>query len=408
MTATIGIEGFGRIGKLVLKAAIGKGATVVVVIDPFIHLDYMDYMFKYDSDHGKFVGEVSEDRRFLYVTGNNITVFNERDPTNIDWAGAGAEYVVGSAEVFTTTDMALSLTKGRADKVTITDHSAEAPMAVMGVNYKKYAQSLQVVSRTSCPANCLAQLAQVISDLKTTANAATTTQKLVDGRSGKNWREGRGAAWNIFPSSSGSITAEANWTWKFPNGNSVFPFESVFDIMVKTPVGPAVNTPVIVKDMDHDNDQVGLSRAATGCVVTCLFKKFQISASFESLIETVPGIKESLLKLDRKVMDFEEQKQNLEEDTPFREKFEVVQQLLTNRKNGVGSKNNAEEIMDCAAQAFLVTKIMDKTMDKIQTSLYVIIFAGYVSDHAVCARNAMESQQYLQRPKVTKRSAFKK
>ena len=191
-------------------------------------------------------------------------------------------------------------------------------------------------------------------------------------------------------------------SWKFPNGYSVSPFESVLDMMVKTLVGPAVNTPVIV------NDQVGLSRAATGCVVTCLFKKFQISASFESLIETVPGIKESLLKLDRKVMDFEEQKQNLEEDTPFREKFEVVQQLLTNRKNGVGSKNNAEEIMDCAAQAFLVTKIMDKTMDKIQTSLYVIIFAGYVSDHAVCARYAMESQQYLQRPKVTKRSAFKK
>ena len=154
-------------GELVIKAAIEKGATVVVVINPFIPLSYMGYMFKCDSDHGKFVGEVSEDGRFLSVTGNNTTVFNERDPTNMNWAGTGAKYVVESTEVFTTTDKALSLTKGRAKKVTITDHSADAPMAVMGVNYKKYAQSLQVVSHTSCPAK---------NDLKTTAHAATTTQ----------------------------------------------------------------------------------------------------------------------------------------------------------------------------------------------------------------------------------------
>ena len=94
MTKTIGIKGLGRMGKLVLKAAIGKGATVVVVIDPFIPLYYMDYMFKYDSDHGKFVGEVSEDRRLLYETENNITVFNENDPPDMDWSGAGAKYVV--------------------------------------------------------------------------------------------------------------------------------------------------------------------------------------------------------------------------------------------------------------------------------------------------------------------------
>ena len=153
--------------------------------------------------------------------------------------------------------------------------------------------------------------------------------------------------------------------------------------MVKTPIGPVV----IVNDMDSDHDQVGLSRAATVCAVTCLFKEFQLSASFESLIETVPGIKKSLLKLDKKAVDFEEQKQNLEEDTPYRERFEVVQKLLTNQKEGVSSKNNAEEIMDCVAQ----------------TSLYVIISAGYVSDHAIGTRNAMESQQYLKRPQVSKK-----
>ena len=375
-------------GELVIKAAIEKGATVVVVISQFITLSYMGFVFKCDSDHGKFVGEVSEDGRFLSVTGNNTTVFNERDPTNMDWAGAEAKYVVESTEVFTTTDKALSLTKGSAKKVTITDHSADAPMAVMGVNYKKYAQSPQVVSHTSCTA---------ITGLKTTTHAATKTQNLVDSQSRQSWREGRGAARNIFPSSSesttavgrlfpssfGSITEEANWTWTFPNGTSVFPFESVLDIMVKTPIGPVV----IVNDMDSDHDQVGLSRAATVCAVTCLFKEFQLSASFESLIETVPGIKKSLLKLDKKAVDFEEQKQNLEEDTPYRERFEVVQKLLTNQKEGVSSKNNAEEIMDCVAQ----------------TSLYVIISAGYVSDHAIGTRNAMESQQYLKRPQVSKK-----
>ena len=236
--------------------------------------------------------------------------------------------------------------------------------------------------------------------------------------------------------------------------------------MVKTPVGPAVNTPVIVKDMDHDHDQVGLSRAATGCVVNCLFKKFQISASFESLIETAPGIKESLLKLDKKVMDSEEQEQDLEfqisaafeslietvsginasllktdkyvmdpeNDTPFRGKFEVVKEPLTKLKDGAGAKNNADEfivrngtpktgdtgikqlrkntaesklsyeIMDDAAQAFLKTKIMDN----IQTYFSVIVFAGYISEHAAAARKAIESQKYLhcQRPKVSSKKCL--
>jgi len=215
MPATkIGINGFGRIGRLVLRAAIEKGAAVVAINDPFIPLDYMVYMFKYDSTHGQFKGEVKEDGKFLYVNGNKITVFNERDPVNINWAGAGAEYVVESTGVFTTTDKALAHTKGGAKKVIISAPSADAPMFVMGVNHEKYDKSLQVVSNASCTTNCLAPLAKVINDnfgiiegLMTTVHAVTATQKTVDGPSGKDWRGGRGAGQNIIPSSTGAAKA---------------------------------------------------------------------------------------------------------------------------------------------------------------------------------------------------------
>merc|ERR1711973_830591 len=210
----IGINGFGRIGRLVLRAAILKGATVVAINDPFISLDYMVYMFKYDSTHGQFKGEVKEDGKFLYVNGNKITVFNERDPANINWASAGAEYVVESTGVFTTTDKALAHTKGGAKKVVISAPSADAPMFVMGVNHEKYDPSLQIVSNASCTTNCLAPLAKVIHDkygilegLMTTIHAVTATQKTVDGPSGKDWRGGRGAGQNIIPSGTGAAKA---------------------------------------------------------------------------------------------------------------------------------------------------------------------------------------------------------
>jgi len=215
MTAgKIGINGFGRIGRLVLRAAILKGATVVAINDPFISLDYMVYMFKYDSTHGQFKGEVKEDGKFLYVNGKKITVFNERDPTNINWASAGAEYVVESTGVFTTTEKALMHTKGGAKKVLISAPSPDAPMFVMGVNHEKYDKSLQVVSNASCTTNCLAPVAKVIDDnfgiiegLMTTVHAVTATQKTVDGPSGKDWRGGRGAGQNIIPSGTGAAKA---------------------------------------------------------------------------------------------------------------------------------------------------------------------------------------------------------
>jgi len=215
MTAgKIGINGFGRIGRLVLRAAVEKGATVVAINDPFIPLDYMVYMFKYDSTHGKFKGEVKEDGKFLVVNGMKITVFNERDPTAIPWASAGAEYIVESTGVFTTTDGASAHTKGGAKKVIISAPSADAPMFVMGVNHEAYDKSLTVVSNASCTTNCLAPLAKVINDsfgieegLMTTVHATTATQKTVDGPSGKDWRGGRGAAQNIIPSSTGAAKA---------------------------------------------------------------------------------------------------------------------------------------------------------------------------------------------------------
>merc|ERR1712112_379377 len=210
----IGINGFGRIGRLVLRAAIQKGAVVVAINDPFIPLDYMVYMFKYDSTHGQFNGEVKEDGKFLYVNGQKITVFNERDPTAIKWADAGAEYIVESTGVFTSTEKASMHMSGGAKKVIISAPSPDAPMFVMGVNHEKYDPGLKVVSNASCTTNCLAPLAKVIHDnygilegLMTTVHATTATQKTVDGPSGKDWGGGRGAQQNIIPSGTGAAKA---------------------------------------------------------------------------------------------------------------------------------------------------------------------------------------------------------
>jgi glyceraldehyde 3-phosphate dehydrogenase len=210
----IGINGFGRIGRLVLRAAIDKGAQVVAVNDPFINLDYMVYMFKYDSTHGRFKGEVKAEGGFLVINGQKITVFQERDPKAIAWAKAGAEYIVESTGVFTTIEKASYHFEGGAKKVIISAPSADAPMFVCGVNLDSYDKSMKVVSNASCTTNCLAPLAKVIHDnfeiiegLMTTVHATTATQKTVDGPSGKLWRDGRGAAQNIIPAATGAAKA---------------------------------------------------------------------------------------------------------------------------------------------------------------------------------------------------------
>lgn len=199
---------------MVLRAALEKGAQVVAVNDPFINVDYMVYMFKFDSTHGRFKGEVKAEDGHLVINGQKITVFQERDPKNIAWAKAGAEYIVESTGVFTTIDKASAHFEGGAKKVIISAPSADAPMFVVGVNLDAYNPSMKVVSNASCTTNCLAPLAKVIHDnfeivegLMTTVHATTATQKTVDGPSGKLWRDGRGAAQNIIPASTGAAKA---------------------------------------------------------------------------------------------------------------------------------------------------------------------------------------------------------
>lgn len=215
MVAKVGINGFGRIGRLVLRASMDDPAVQVVAVnDPFIDLDYMVYMFKYDSTHGRFKGTVEMKNGKLVINGNSIIVHGERDPANIPWGSDGAEYVVESTGVFTTIDKASAHLKGGAKKVVISAPSADAPMFVMGVNHEQYDPSMQIVSNASCTTNCLAPVAKVIHDkfgikegLMTTIHAYTATQKTVDGPSGKAWRDGRTAAQNIIPASTGAAKA---------------------------------------------------------------------------------------------------------------------------------------------------------------------------------------------------------
>jgi len=188
--------------------------NVVAINDPFIPLDYMVYMFKYDSTHGQYKGEVSIADGKLVIDGKSIAILNEKDPSAIPWASVGAKYVVESTGVFTTLEKASAHHTGGAEKVIISAPSADAPMFVMGVNENSYSPDMKVVSNASCTTNCLAPLAKVIHDnydieegLMTTVHAVTATQKTVDGPSGKDWRGGRGASQNIIPSSTGAAKA---------------------------------------------------------------------------------------------------------------------------------------------------------------------------------------------------------
>ena len=215
MAIKIGINGFGRIGNLSFQAALEKGEIEVVAInDPFISADYMAYMVKYDTVHGRFSGEVRAEEGKLIVNGKEIKVFNEMEPKNIPWGELGVEYVLECSGVFTTTEKANAHLEGGAKKVIISAPSKDAPMFVMGVNHTTYDPSMNIVSNASCTTNCLAPLAKVINDnfgikegLMTTVHSTTATQKTVDGASKKDWRGGRAAAANIIPSSTGAAKA---------------------------------------------------------------------------------------------------------------------------------------------------------------------------------------------------------
>jgi len=211
----VGINGFGRIGRIVLRnALLNPEVEVVAVNDPFIDLEYMVYMFKFDSIHGRFKGSVEIKDGKLVIQGKSIAVFGEKDPAAIPWANAGAEYIVESTGVFTTVDKASAHLKGGAKKVIISAPSADAPMFVCGVNLDAYDSKYQVISNASCTTNCLAPLAKVINDkfgivegLMTTVHSTTATQKTVDGPSNKDWRGGRAVGSNIIPASTGAAKA---------------------------------------------------------------------------------------------------------------------------------------------------------------------------------------------------------
>jgi glyceraldehyde 3-phosphate dehydrogenase len=214
MTLRIGINGFGRIGRLAFRRAVSLDDVHVVGINDLIEVDYLAYMLRHDSTHGRFQGEVAVENGQLVVNGRPIRISAERDPANLRWGEVGADYVLESTGFFLTDQSARAHLNAGARRVVMSAPSKDAtPMFVMGVNHSSYAGQ-DIVSNASCTTNCLAPIAKVMHDnfgivngLMTTVHATTATQKTVDGPSVKDWRGGRGAAQNIIPSSTGAAKA---------------------------------------------------------------------------------------------------------------------------------------------------------------------------------------------------------
>jgi glyceraldehyde 3-phosphate dehydrogenase len=213
-TLRLGINGFGRIGRLVLRVAAEREGVEVVAINDLLEVDHLAYLLKYDSVHGRFNGTVEVKDSHLVVNGKTIRVTAERDPKNLKWDEVGVEIVAECTGIFTTLDMAQSHLDGGAKKVVISAPSKDAPMFVMGVNHKDAKASDTIVSNASCTTNCLAPVAKVLHDhfgiaegLMTTVHATTATQLTVDGPSRKDFRGGRSALLNIIPASTGAAKA---------------------------------------------------------------------------------------------------------------------------------------------------------------------------------------------------------
>jgi glyceraldehyde 3-phosphate dehydrogenase len=210
----VGINGFGRIGRLVFRAGLERENIQFVGINDLLTPDYMAYMLKYDTVHGKLNHKISATEKALVIDGVEIPVFSERNPADLPWGKVGADYVIESTGLFTTMEKASAHLKAGAKKVVISAPSADAPMFVMGVNHKSYDGSADIVSNASCTTNCLAPMAKVVNDLfgietglMTTVHSVTATQKIVDGPSMKDWRGGRAGCGNIIPSSTGAAKA---------------------------------------------------------------------------------------------------------------------------------------------------------------------------------------------------------
>ena len=214
MTIKVGINGFGRIGRLVMRAAVERDNIEVVGINDLLDIDYIAYMFKYDSTHGRFNGTVDVVEGGLEINGKFVRVTSERNPEDLAWGAIDVDVVVEATGLFLTEESAQAHIAAGAKKVVMSAPSKDAtPMFVMGVNHDEY-NGEKIVSNASCTTNCLAPLAKVINDnfgivdgLMTTVHAATATQKTVDGPSAKDWRGGRGASQNIIPSSTGAAKA---------------------------------------------------------------------------------------------------------------------------------------------------------------------------------------------------------
>ncbi|WP_176013884.1 type I glyceraldehyde-3-phosphate dehydrogenase [Victivallis sp. Marseille-Q1083] len=211
----IGINGFGRIGRLVFRAAQSRKDVQVVAINDLLDVDYIAYMLKYDSVHGKFDGTIEVKDGQLVVNGKAIRITAEKEPANLKWGEVGADYIVESTGLFLTKEKAEGHLAAGAKKVVMSAPSKDdTPMFVMGVNNKKLTKDMNIVSNASCTTNCLAPITKVLNDsfgvvegLMTTVHAATATQKTVDGPSKKDWRGGRGILGNIIPSSTGAAKA---------------------------------------------------------------------------------------------------------------------------------------------------------------------------------------------------------
>ncbi len=210
----IGINGFGRIGRIAFRQAMTRSNVQIVAINDLLEVDYLAYLLKHDSVHGKFDGDVSVNNGKLVVNGKEIRVTAERNPEDLKWDEVGAEYIIEATGFFTAKDKAALHIKGGAKKVIISAPSPDAPMFVMGVNHKELTDDVTIFSNASCTTNCLAPIAKVLNDtygitegLMTTVHASTATQKTVDSPSTKNWRLGRSAIGNVIPSSTGAAKA---------------------------------------------------------------------------------------------------------------------------------------------------------------------------------------------------------
>lgn len=297
MTIKIGINGFGRIGRLVARVAFQhhEDVDVVAINDPFIDLQYMVYMFKYDSTHGRFAGDVSVEGNQLNINGKLINVYSCMNPEDIPWGKHDVDFVVESTGVFTTNAKADRHIQGGAKNVVISAPSADAPMFVMGVNQDKYSPDMKIISNASCTTNCLAPLAKVINDkfgivegLMTTIHAYTATQKTVDGPSQKKWRDGRGAGQNIIPASTGAAKAvgkvipELNGKLTGMAFRVPTPNVSVVDLTVKLQKGATYDEICeVVKEASESPELCRYLGYTEDEVVSCDFMSSTVSSTFD-------------------------------------------------------------------------------------------------------------------------------